>query len=80
MNTMEKDPGWQFLRLSREKLLAEQNRPYDSKKNGYAAGEVTSTKGDTVVLTVKGAEKTVKKDVIQEMNPPKYEKTEDMSI
>jgi hypothetical protein len=29
----EKDPGWQFLRHSREKLLEFQSKPYDSKKN-----------------------------------------------
>ncbi|KAI1727513.1 myosin head (motor domain) domain-containing protein [Ditylenchus destructor] len=87
MNQHEKDPGWQFLRLARDKLLAEQNRPYDSKKNmwvpdaeeGYVATEITGTKGDNVTITVKGEERTIKKEVLQEMNPPKYEKTEDMS-
>jgi myosin protein heavy chain len=31
------------------------------------------------LVTSKGSEVTVKKDVLQEMNPPKFCKTEDMS-
>ncbi|CAI4220998.1 unnamed protein product, partial [Auanema sp. JU1783] len=84
----ERDPGWQYLRRSREQMLADQSTPYDSKKNcwipdaeeGYLASEIKATKGDNVtVVTSAGSEKTVKKDLIQEMNPPKFEKTEDMS-
>ncbi|VDK50958.1 unnamed protein product, partial [Anisakis simplex] len=84
----EKDPGWQYLRRSREQMAADQSKPYDSKKNcwvpdaeeGYVAAEITSTKGDNVtVVTAKGNEQTLKKDITQEMNPPKFEKTEDMS-
>ncbi|KAF8362008.1 myo-1 [Pristionchus pacificus] len=83
----EKDPGWQYLKQSREQMLADQSKPYDSKKNvwlpdaeeGYIAAEIKSTKGDlATVVTVKG-DSTVKKDLLQEMNPPKFEKTEDMS-
>uniref|UniRef100_A0A0N5A8L3 Myosin N-terminal SH3-like domain-containing protein n=1 Tax=Syphacia muris TaxID=451379 RepID=A0A0N5A8L3_9BILA len=82
----EKDPGWQYLRQSREQAAKDQSRPYDSKKNcwvpdaeeGYIAAEITSTKGDTVtVITARGNEQTIKKDLTQEMNPPKFEKTED---
>jgi myosin heavy chain 6/7 len=85
---MESDPGWQFLRLSREKMLEETSRPYDSKKNcwvpdpeeGYVAAEIKSTTGDQVtVVTVKGNEQTLKKELVEEMNPPKFEKVEDMS-
>jgi myosin heavy chain 6/7 len=84
----EKDPGWQFLRLSREKMLQEQSRPYDSKvdcwvpdpEEGYVPGKITATKGDQVVVqTSKGNELTLKKELVQEMNPPKFEKVEDMS-
>ncbi|VDM65006.1 unnamed protein product [Strongylus vulgaris] len=69
-------------------LFQDQSKPYDSKKNcwvpdaedGYVAGEITSTKGDTVtIVTARGNEVTIKKELVQEMNPPKYEKTEDMS-
>ncbi|CAD5211296.1 unnamed protein product [Bursaphelenchus okinawaensis] len=84
----EKDPGWQYLRLTREQMLEEQSKPYDSKKNcwvpdpedGYVAAEIKSTSGDDVtVVSSKGNEITMKKELVQEMNPPKFEKTEDMS-
>ncbi|VDM57013.1 unnamed protein product [Angiostrongylus costaricensis] len=87
----EKDPGWQYLRRTREQILqasgSDQSRPYDSKKNvwipdvdeGYVAAEIKSTKGDDVVVTVGDHEETLRKDLLQEMNPPKFEKTEDMS-
>ncbi|VDK18847.1 unnamed protein product [Anisakis simplex] len=95
----ESDPGWQFLRLSREQiakisstrtlyLLQDQAASYDSKKDvwipdkaeGYIAAQIVSTKGDQVVVqTGDGNEKTLKKDFCTQMNPPKFEKTEDMS-
>ncbi|CAD6189770.1 unnamed protein product [Caenorhabditis auriculariae] len=85
----EKDPGWQYLRRSREQMLEDQSRPYDSKKNvwvpdaeeGYLAGEIKGPgpKADTVIVTVGEKDVTLKKDLVQEMNPPKFEKTEDMS-
>ncbi|ULT86007.1 hypothetical protein L3Y34_006002 [Caenorhabditis briggsae] len=86
--THEADPGWQFLRQSPEQLLAATTKKFDSKKNvwvadpeeGFIAAEIKSSKGDTVVVvTSKGVEKTIKKDDAQQMNPPKYEKTEDMA-
>ncbi|CAO4386182.1 unnamed protein product [Caenorhabditis nigoni] len=84
----ENDPGWKYLRRSREQMLEDQSRAYDSKKNvwipdaeeGYIEGIITKTAGENVtVSTGPGVEKTVKKDIVQEMNPPKFEKTEDMS-
>ncbi|WKX94490.1 hypothetical protein Q1695_011624 [Nippostrongylus brasiliensis] len=84
----EKDPGWQYLRRSREQVIEDQSKPYDSKKNcwvpdaeeGYMAAEITATKGDQItVVTARGNEVTLKKELVQEMNPPKFEKTEDMS-
>uniref|UniRef100_A0A158R688 Myosin motor domain-containing protein n=1 Tax=Syphacia muris TaxID=451379 RepID=A0A158R688_9BILA len=83
----ENDPGWQYLRRSREQMLEDQSAPYDSKKNcwipdkeeGYLAAEIVETKGDQVVVTVNGSQKTVKADLVSQMNPPKFEKTEDMS-
>ncbi|WKY08821.1 hypothetical protein Q1695_001755 [Nippostrongylus brasiliensis] len=88
MGSYENDPGWQFLRQSQEQLLAATTKKFDSKKNvwiadaeeGFIAAEIKSTKGDTiVVVTSKGNEKTIKKDEAQQMNPPKFEKTEDMA-
>ncbi|ETN83119.1 myosin head [Necator americanus] len=67
--------------------LQEHSRPYDSKKNvwvpdpeeGYVAADIKSAKGDNVIVVIGDKEKTFKKDLLQEMNPPKFEKTEDMS-
>ena len=70
-------------------LFQDQSRPYDSKKNvwvpdpeeGYIEGEIKGPgpKADTVIVTAGGKDVTLKKDLVQEMNPPKFEKTEDMS-
>jgi myosin heavy subunit len=82
------DPGWQFLRQSMEQIIADQTKPFDGKKScwipddeeGFIDAEIKSTKGDQVtVFTSKGNEKTLKKELVQEMNPPKFEKTEDMA-
>uniref|UniRef100_A0A1I7XM24 Myosin N-terminal SH3-like domain-containing protein n=1 Tax=Heterorhabditis bacteriophora TaxID=37862 RepID=A0A1I7XM24_HETBA len=84
----EEDPGWQFLRQSQEQLLAATTKKFDSKKNvwvsdtedGFIAAEIKSLKGDNIiVVTSKGTERTLKKDDAQQMNPPKFEKTEDMA-
>ncbi|PIO76012.1 myosin head [Teladorsagia circumcincta] len=84
----ENDPGWQYLRRSREQMMADQSRQYDSKKNvwvpdaeeGYVEGVIVKTSGDSVTVNLgQGNEKVFKKDALQEVNPPKYEKTEDMS-
>ncbi|PIO64944.1 myosin head [Teladorsagia circumcincta] len=87
LSEYEKDPGWQYLKRSREQMLKDQSQPYDSKKSvwvpdqeeGYVAGEIKSTKGDNAVVIIGDKEKTFRKDALQEMNPPKFEKTEDMS-
>ncbi|ETN77931.1 hypothetical protein NECAME_10688 [Necator americanus] len=84
----ENDPGWQYLRRSREQVMQDQSKAYDSKKNcwvpdpeeGYVEAIITKSSGDSVTVTIgQGNEKTFKKEMIQEMNPPKFEKTEDMS-
>ncbi|KAK0410838.1 hypothetical protein QR680_005352 [Steinernema hermaphroditum] len=84
----QNDPGWQYLRQSQEQLLAATTKKFDSKKNvwipdneeGFVAAEIKATKGDQVtVVTSKGVEKVLKKDETQQMNPPKFEKTEDMA-
>ncbi|XP_003379319.1 putative myosin head (motor domain) [Trichinella spiralis] len=81
----EKDPAWKFLRQPVDLSKA---KKYDSKKScwipdaqeGYIAAEIKSTKVDQlVVITEKGVEKTVRKEETQEMNPPKFDRTEDMS-
>ena len=54
--------------------MQDSSKPYDSKKNtwvpdkeeGFLAAEIKSTKGDNVtVVTAKGTEITVKKDLLQ---------------
>ncbi|KAI6243533.1 hypothetical protein M3Y99_00110700 [Aphelenchoides fujianensis] len=84
---MEQDPGWQYLRQSEEQKLAASTRKFDSKKNvwvadpeeGFMEAEIKSTKGDQVVVMTAKGEKTLKKDDCQPMNPPKYDKAEDMA-
>jgi len=81
------DPA-QYLFVSLEMKRADQTKPYDPKKatwvpcekDSYQLGEITGTKGDLVVVKCSGGEeKTFKKDQLQQVNPPKYEKCEDMS-
>jgi len=84
----EDDPDFQYLAVNRKKILEEQTQPFDGKKacwiidakEGFLKAEIISTKGDDVtVLTENNEEKTVKKDTIEQMNPPKFEKIEDMA-
>lgn len=65
-------------------MFKEQSVPYDSKKNcwvpdeeeGYIPAEIKTAAGDNItVVTNKGNEQTLKKELVQEMNPPKFEKT-----
>ncbi|XP_055702058.1 myosin heavy chain, muscle isoform X17 [Phlebotomus papatasi] len=77
-----------YLFVSLEQKRIDQTKPYDSKKNcwvpdekdGYLLGEIKATKGDLVTVGLPGGEtKDFKKDQLQQVNPPKYEKAEDMS-
>lgn len=89
MNYDPDDEDFKYLAIDRKKMLKEQTQPFDGKKNcwvpwekeGFGAAEIQSTKGEeiTVKLTKCGETKTFKKDDIQQMNPPKYEKIEDMA-
>uniref|UniRef100_A0A0N5AQ10 Myosin head n=1 Tax=Syphacia muris TaxID=451379 RepID=A0A0N5AQ10_9BILA len=87
MADYENDPGWQYLRQSYEETLKDQSKPYDSKKNvwipdveeGYVEAEIKSVKDDIAIVISRGNEINIKMDLIQEMNPPKFEKVEDMS-
>ncbi|XP_033630505.1 myosin heavy chain, striated muscle-like [Asterias rubens] len=84
---MADDPD-QFLSVNRKDQLEAAATQFDSKKNcwvpdqkdGYIAAEVISTKGDQVtVKTLTGKQITMKKDDTQQVNPPKFEKVEDMA-
>lgn len=77
----------EYLYVSLEQKRKDQTKPYDGKKmvwipdekDGFVIGEIVSTKGDLITVTYKGEEKSLKKDLVQQVNPPKYEKCEDMS-
>ncbi|KAJ8679906.1 hypothetical protein QAD02_015693 [Eretmocerus hayati] len=77
-----------YLYVSLEQKRIDQTKPYDAKKacwipdekEGYLLGEIKGTKGDLVSVGLPGGEvRDVKKDLLQQVNPPKYEKAEDMS-
>uniref|UniRef100_A0A670Y5Z6 Myosin heavy chain 2 n=1 Tax=Pseudonaja textilis TaxID=8673 RepID=A0A670Y5Z6_PSETE len=73
-----------FLRKSEKERIEAQNKPFDAKnsvfvvdpKISYVKGSVQSREGGQV--TVKTV--TVKDDQIFSMNPPKYDKIEDMAM
>ncbi len=85
----KQDPAWVYLRQTPEEMMALQSRiKFDAKKSvwvadpeeGFITGEIKSSKGEQiVVVTSKESEKTLNKDEVQQMNPPKYELTEDMA-
>ncbi|KAL9706066.1 hypothetical protein quinque_009584 [Culex quinquefasciatus] len=81
------DPGpWLFI--SEEMKKEAMAKPYDGKKacwvpdekEGFLQGEIKATKGDLVTVALPGGEcKDFKKDLVGQVNPPKYEKCEDLS-
>uniref|UniRef100_A0A5S6R0Q0 Myosin motor domain-containing protein n=1 Tax=Trichuris muris TaxID=70415 RepID=A0A5S6R0Q0_TRIMR len=86
--SMEKDPSWKYLRPSTDIIVNDEKKKYHSKRScwipdpseGFVGARIRSSKGDqAVVVTDNGIEKTVKKEELQEMNPPKFEKAEDMA-
>ncbi|CAG2223441.1 MYH6_7 [Mytilus edulis] len=84
-----KDPDYQYLMVDRKKLMAEQTKEFDGKKmcwipddkEGFVKAEIQSTKGDDITVKCIDSmqDRTVKKDDLQQMNPPKYEMIEDMA-
>ncbi|KAM4691169.1 myosin-4-like [Rhinophrynus dorsalis] len=79
----------QYLRKSEKERIEAQNRPFDAKtsyfvidqKEMYVKGVIQSREGGKV--TVKKADNTtvtVKEDEVFPMNPPKYDKIEDMAM
>uniref|UniRef100_A0A0A9WS97 Myosin heavy chain, muscle n=2 Tax=Lygus hesperus TaxID=30085 RepID=A0A0A9WS97_LYGHE len=77
-----------YLFVSLEQKRIDQTKPYDAKKacwvpdeaEGFLQGEIQGTKGDIVTVKLPGGEtKDFKKDLVGQVNPPKYEKAEDMS-
>ncbi|XP_049825607.1 myosin heavy chain, muscle isoform X1 [Aethina tumida] len=77
-----------YLFVSLEQKRIDQTKPYDAKKScwvpddkeGFVLGEIRGTKGDLISVAVPGGEeKHFKKDQVMQVNPPKYEKVEDMA-
>ncbi|XP_042197192.1 myosin-16-like [Callorhinchus milii] len=77
-----------FLTPSEKEKLEFMSRPYDIKKScwvsdtkdGFIPGEIQSESGNELtVKTVKNTTVTVKKDDLQQMNPPKFYQANDMA-
>uniref|UniRef100_A0A8C9N8F0 MYH1B protein n=1 Tax=Serinus canaria TaxID=9135 RepID=A0A8C9N8F0_SERCA len=78
-----------YLRKSEKERIEAQNKPFDAKtsvfvvhaKESFVKGTITSREsGKVTVKTEKGETLTVKEDQIFSMNPPKYDKIEDMAM
>nr|XP_048673409.1 myosin heavy chain, skeletal muscle, adult-like isoform X6 [Caretta caretta] len=78
-----------FLRKSEKERIEDQNKPFDAKtsvfvvhpKESFVKGTIQSREGGKVtVKSEKGETVTVKEDQIFSMNPPKYDKIEDMAM
>ncbi|XP_059234572.1 myosin-2-like [Mustela nigripes] len=78
-----------YLRKSEKERIEAQNRPFDAKtsvfvvdpKESFVKGTIQSREGGKVtVKTEGGATVTVKDDQVYPMNPPKYDKIEDMAM
>ncbi|XP_078510886.1 myosin heavy chain, skeletal muscle, adult-like [Lissotriton helveticus] len=79
----------QFLRKTEKERIEDQNRPFDAKtsyfviepKEMYLKGVIQSREsGKVTVKTQSGLTLTVKDDEVFPMNPPKYDKIEDMAM
>ncbi|XP_026636081.1 myosin-2 isoform X6 [Microtus oregoni] len=78
-----------YLRKSEKERIEAQNRPFDAKtsvfvaepKESFVKGTIQSKDaGKVTVKTEAGATLTVKEDQVFPMNPPKYDKIEDMAM
>uniref|UniRef100_A0A2K6UKY2 Myosin heavy chain 8 n=1 Tax=Saimiri boliviensis boliviensis TaxID=39432 RepID=A0A2K6UKY2_SAIBB len=78
-----------YLRKSEKERIEAQNKPFDAKtsvfvaepKESYVKSTIQSKEGGKVtVKTEGGATLTVKEDQVFPMNPPKYDKIEDMAM
>uniref|UniRef100_A0A663NC02 Myosin-13 n=1 Tax=Athene cunicularia TaxID=194338 RepID=A0A663NC02_ATHCN len=78
-----------YLRKSEKERIEAQNRPFDAKaacfvvdeKEMYVKGTIQSREGGKVtVKTYDDTTVTVKDDEVFPMNPPKYDKIEDMAM
>lgn len=76
-----------YLQVTDEERMKTQARPFDGKrscwvpdaKEGFIAGEIVEDKGDVVGVKTQAGVVDLRRDQIEQMNPPKYEKCEDMA-
>jgi len=87
-NDTELQEALKFLALPTEEKIKLRSQPFDAKKacwvpdkkEVYVAAEIVEVKGDQTVVQTKGGENvTVKTDLVQQMNPPKYMCYDDMA-
>ncbi|CAF3855076.1 unnamed protein product [Rotaria sordida] len=87
-NDPELKESLKYLALPTEERIKLQSQPFDGKKQCWApdakesfiSAEIVSTKGEEVtVKTDKGDNITLKKDDVQQMNPPKFTCCDDMA-
>ncbi|XP_061317894.1 myosin heavy chain, skeletal muscle, adult-like [Pezoporus flaviventris] len=78
-----------YLRKSEKERIAAQNKPFDAKtsvfvahpKESFVKGTIQSKESGKVTVKTEGGETlTVKDDQVFPMNPPKYDKIEDMAM
>ncbi|XP_051491185.1 myosin-1B-like [Apus apus] len=78
-----------YLRKSEKERIEAQNRPFDAKaacfvvdeKQMYVKGSIQSREGGTVTVKINDdTTVTVKDDEVFPMNPPKFDKIEDMAM
>ncbi len=86
--TGEPDPDpTPYLFVTYEEKQKDLAKPYDPKKScwfprkegGFGEGIIEATEGDKVVVKAGGEKVLLKKDQVQQVNPPKFERCEDMS-
>ncbi|XP_024920049.1 myosin-16-like isoform X3 [Cynoglossus semilaevis] len=76
-----------FLVPTEKERMDAMNKPYDIKrscwvkdeKEAFIAGEIQSEDGDKVTVKTKSTTVIVKKDDVQQMNPPKFYQASDMA-
>ncbi|NXX46422.1 MYSS protein, partial [Tricholaema leucomelas] len=74
-----------YLRKSEKERIAAQNKPFDAKtsvfvvhpKESFVKGTIQSKEPGKITVKTEGGEV---KDQIHPMNPPKYDKIEDMAM
>ena len=80
------DPG-DYLYVSCEIKRESAAKAYDAKKScwvpcpkdGFVLGEIREAKGDKITVLANRREQTLRKDEVLQVNPPKFDKMEDMS-